>query len=151
MQLSRRHLPQIRLMSNGFVKVFAVADWAFRQAFKMPEPERATRSVTEAFDLPNIQIVDPFSVSDAPGDNDGFPEAGEKVFLNVSVTNQTGDAMTNAFVNADGGTNVNLGTIANGQTVQAQILYKIPRNTPCGGFHQVTLNAGSDVGNKCPF
>ena len=94
--------------------------------------------VTEAFDLPNIQIVDPFSVSDAPGDNDGFPEAGEKVFLNFSVTNQTGETMTNAFVNADGGTNVNLGTITNGQTVQAQILYKIPGNAPCGGFHQVS-------------
>ena len=106
--------------------------------------------VTEAFDLPNIQIVNPFSVSDAPGNNNGFPEAGEKVFLNVSVTNQTGETMTNTFVNADGGTNVNLGTIANGQTVQAQILYKIPRNAPCGGFHQVTLNAGSDAGQQTP-
>ena len=106
--------------------------------------------VTEAFDLPNVQIVDPFSVSDAPGDNDGFPEAGEKVFLNVSVTNQTGETMTNAFVNADGGMNINLGTIANGQTVQVQILYKIPGNAPCGGFHQVRLNAGSDAGIQTP-
>ncbi len=106
--------------------------------------------VTEAFDLPNIQIINPFSVSDAPGNNNGFPEAGEKVFLNVSVTNQTGDAITNAFVNANGGTNVNLGTIANGQTVQAQILFKIPRIVPCGGLYQVTLNAGSDVGTQTP-
>ena len=106
--------------------------------------------VTEAFDLPNIQIVDPFSVSDAPGNNNGFPEAGEKVFLNFSVTNQTGEAITNAFVNAGGGMNVNLGTLANGQTVQVQILYKIPRIASCGGFHQVALNAGSSVGTQTP-
>ncbi|CAN5851864.1 hypothetical protein BH20ACI4_BH20ACI4_12970 [soil metagenome] len=106
--------------------------------------------VTEAFDFPNIQIVNPFSVSDAPGNNNGYPEAGEKVILNVTVTNQTGDAITNAYVNANGGSNVILGTIANGQTVQAQIPFKIPRNAVCISHYSVTINAGSDVGVQSP-
>jgi hypothetical protein len=54
-----------------------------------------TGSVVEAFDFPNVQVVDPFSVSDAPGDNDGYPEPGEDVILTVSVTNITGASITN--------------------------------------------------------
>ncbi len=106
--------------------------------------------VTEAFDYPNIQVVNPFSVSDAPGNNNGYPEAGEKVILNVSVTNQTGEAINNVYVNANGGANVNLGTIANGQTVQAQIMHKISRIVPCGSDYEVTINAGSDAGTQTP-
>ena len=45
-------------------------------------------TVVEAFDFPNVQVTDPFTVSDAPGDNDGFPEPGENLLLNISVTNR---------------------------------------------------------------
>src|SRR5687767_771899 len=55
--------------------------------------------VVEAFDFPNIAVVDPFSVSDSTGDNDGFPEPGENVLLSVSVTNTTGAPITGVQVN----------------------------------------------------
>ncbi len=106
--------------------------------------------VVEAFDFPNIQVVEPFSVSDSTGNNNGYPEAGEMVLLNVTVTNQSGETQTNVYVNVNGGTNVNVGTVANGQTVQAQIRYKIPRLNSCTFQHQVTINAGSDAGMQTP-
>lgn len=107
--------------------------------------------VVEAFDLPNAQVIEPFSVSDAPGDGDGFPEAGENVILTVSLTNRTGETVTNVSVNANGGANVNVGTIVNGQTVQVQIPYLIPANAPCGGLYQVTIGGTSDSGDLAPF
>ena len=47
-------------------------------------------TVVEAFDQANVQLAAGFSVSDAPGDNDGFPEPGENVLLTVPITNSTG-------------------------------------------------------------
>jgi hypothetical protein len=107
-------------------------------------------SVTEAFDFPNVSIVDPFSVSDSPGDNDGFPEPGENVLLNVSVSNTTGAPITNVQVNVNGGTNVSYGTINDGQTVSMAIPYTIPGDAACGSLHQVTLNVSSTVGPQTP-
>jgi hypothetical protein len=60
-------------------------------------------TVVENFDLPNATLTDPFSVSDAPGDNDGFPEPGENVLLNISVNNITGNAVNNIQVSVAGG------------------------------------------------
>jgi subtilisin-like proprotein convertase family protein len=107
-------------------------------------------NVTEAFDFPNIQVVDPFSVSDATGDNDGFPEPGEAVTLSVSITNTTGAAVTNVQVNVTGGGSANLGTVNNGQTVQANLSYTVPGGAVCGAMHDVTINASSDVGAQSP-
>ncbi len=109
-----------------------------------------TTSVVEAFDFPNIQVVDPFSVSDAPGNNNGFPEPAESVNLTVSVTNTTGQAITNVVVNANGGTNVNVGTVNDGQTVPVQIPFTVPSETACGSLYQVMINAASDAGAQAP-
>lgn len=106
--------------------------------------------VIESFDTPNVRVIDPFSVSDAPGDGDGYPEAGENVLLSVTITNQSGQTATNVFVNVNGGPNVNVGTINNGQTVTAQIPYQVPANAPCASLHEVTINAGSNLGNQQP-
>ncbi len=111
---------------------------------------QSATAVTEAFDFPNVQVVNPFSVSDAVGDNDGFPEPGENVILTVSISNTTGAAISNVQVNVNGGPNVNVGTINDGQTVQAQIPYTIPAGAMCGSFHQVTINVSSTVGAQTP-
>jgi hypothetical protein len=109
-----------------------------------------TGSVVEAFDFPNIQVIDPFSVSDAPGDNDGFPEPGEDLTLTVSVTNATGAAIDNVVVDVTGGGNANVGTMADGATVQVPLSYTVPGDAPCGSFHEVTINASSDAGAQTP-
>ncbi|MBC7898834.1 MAG: carboxypeptidase regulatory-like domain-containing protein, partial [Saprospiraceae bacterium] len=104
-----------------------------------------------AFDFPNVRATDPFSVSDTPGDNDGFPEPGENVLLNVSVTNpNTGATINNVVVNVNGGPNVSFGNIADGATVTNPIPYTVPAGAECGSIHQVTINVSSEVGAQTP-
>ncbi|MGH9947990.1 MAG: M36 family metallopeptidase [Pyrinomonadaceae bacterium] len=108
-------------------------------------------AVTEAFDFPNVRATDPFSVSDAPGDNDGFPEPAENVLLSVPVTNpNTGGAISNVQVNIDGGTNTSYGTINDGATVTMQIPYTVPPGAACGSMHQVMINVSSSIGAQAP-
>lgn len=107
-------------------------------------------AVTEAFDQANVIMVDPFSVSDSTGDNDGYPEPGENVLLSVAVTNSTGGPVTNVQANVNGGTNVSYGTINDGQTVTHQIPYTIPMAAICGSLHQVTINVSSSIGSQIP-
>jgi hypothetical protein len=111
---------------------------------------QSATAVTEAFDFPNVSIVDPFSVSDSTGDNDGFPEPGENVLLSVSVSNTTGGPITNVQVNVNGGANTSYGTINDGQTVKMQIPYTVPGGAACGSLHQVTLNVTSSAGPQTP-
>jgi len=111
---------------------------------------QSTSAVTEAFDFPNVAVVNPFTVSDSPGDNDGFPEPGENVLLNVSISNTTGASISGVMANVNGGTNVNYGTINDGQTVSMPIPYTVPGGAACGSLHQVTINVTSSVGPQTP-
>ena len=111
---------------------------------------QSASAVTEAFDFPNISVVDPFTVSDSTGDNDGFPEPGENVLLSVSITNTTGTTINNVVANVNGGANVSYGSINDGQTVVRNIPYTVPAGLACGSLHQVTINASSDVGAQSP-
>ena len=107
-------------------------------------------NVVEAFDFPNVQHIDPFDVSDAPGDNDGAPEPGENVSLSVPVTNTTGATITNVSVNVSGGTPVSFGDINDGDTVTMNIPYTVPGGEACGSFHTVNINVSSDAGAQSP-
>lgn len=107
-------------------------------------------TVVEGFDLPNAVVTDPFSVSDAPGDNDGFPEPGENVLLSISVTNTSGAAISNVQISVNGGSNVNYGTVANGATVTNQVPYFIPEGAACGSMHPVTISGTTSEGPMSP-
>lgn len=113
---------------------------------------QSATQVTEAFDTPNVIVANTgFSVSDTPGDNDGYPEPGENVLLNIPITNpSTGAAITNVMVNVNGGTNVNYGTIADGATVTMAIPYSIPSGSVCGSLETVTINVSSSAGTQTP-
>jgi Fungalysin metallopeptidase (M36)/FG-GAP-like repeat len=106
--------------------------------------------VVEAFDLPNVAMINPFSVSDSVGDNDGFPEPGENVLLSVAVTNVTGATVTAVTGNANGGANVSYGDVANAATVVRQIPFTVPAASACGSLQQVTINIASAVGAQTP-
>jgi hypothetical protein len=110
---------------------------------------QSATAVTEAFDQPNVAAVAPTTVSDAVGDNDGFPEPTENVTISVSIRNTTGAAISGVQVNINGGTNVAVGTVNDGQTVVAQIPYTIP-NVACGSLHSVSINVSSSVGAQIP-
>jgi hypothetical protein len=102
--------------------------------------------VTEAFDLPNLLQTPTFSVSDATGNNNGFPEPGETLTINVPLSNNTGSAATGVTLQLVGGGSANYGTIANGATVSQQISYTVPANTPCGSAVTLTFNVNSSLG-----
>ncbi len=107
-------------------------------------------TVVENFDLPNATLTNPFSVSDAPGDNDGFPEPGENVLLNISINNTTGNPVNNVQVSVAGGGSANFGTIANGATVTNPVSYTVPASAVCGGLHQVSISVSSEIGSQTP-
>jgi subtilisin-like proprotein convertase family protein len=107
--------------------------------------------VIEAFDLPNARFIDPFTVSDSTGDNDGFPEPGENVILNIPVTNpNTGGPISAVVANVNGGANVAYGTINDGATVVRQIPYTVSAATACGALESITINVSSAIGVQVP-
>jgi subtilisin-like proprotein convertase family protein len=111
---------------------------------------QSSTAVTEAFDFPNVAMTNPFSVSDASGNNNGFPEPGEALLLSVAVTNTTGATVNNVVGTVTGGGSVSYGNIADGQTVTRQIPYTVPANAVCGSLHQVTIIISSDAGSQVP-
>ena len=105
-------------------------------------------TVIENFDLPNAVLGNPFSVSDAPGDGDGFPEPGENLLLTVAVTNNTGNTVNNVTASVTGGGSANYGTIAHGDTVTRDIAYQVPANAECGSMHTVSISVSSALGSQ---
>lgn len=104
--------------------------------------------VVEAFDTPNVVHVNPFSVSDAPGDGDGYPESGENVLLSIAVQNTTGSAVSNVQVSVNGSAPFSYGTIANGQTVTNQVPYTIPVLPPCTFTFALSIVVSSASGTN---
>ena len=51
-------------------------------------------TVVESFATANVELTDPFSVSDSSGNNNGFPEPGENVLLSIAVRNTTAPLST---------------------------------------------------------
>ena len=103
-------------------------------------------AVVEGYDLPNLVQTQNLTVSDAPGDNDGFPEPGESITINVPITNSTGSPATGVTLQLVGGGSANYGTINNGQTVTQSLSYTVPANTPCGTAITLTFNVNSSLG-----
>jgi subtilisin-like proprotein convertase family protein len=129
---------------------FRIRGMGFSASIQVAGSGGGTARVTEAFDVPNALIVDPFSVSDSTGDNDGFPEPGENVLLSVPIRNTSGSTINNVVGSVTGGGSANYGNIADGQTVTRQIAYTVPAGAVCGSMHQVTLTGTSAVGALNP-
>ena len=102
--------------------------------------------VVDGFDLPNLLQNPTFTVSDAIGDNDGFPEPGEPLTLSIPLTNNTGSPATGTTLQVVGGGSANYGTIANGQTAIQNVPYTVPPGTPCGSALTLTFNVNSSLG-----
>ncbi|MGB7070136.1 MAG: M36 family metallopeptidase, partial [Pyrinomonadaceae bacterium] len=106
--------------------------------------------VTESFQFQNVEMTDPFNVSDSTGDNDGYPEPGESVLLHVAVTNPTGSTVSSVTASVVGGGTANYGSLAAGQTATRQISYLVPPAQTCGAVQTVTINVASDAGSQTP-
>lgn len=103
-------------------------------------------SVIEAFDIANLQQTPTFSVSDASGNNNGFPEPGEQITLTIPLTNPLNEAASNVQLQIGGGGTGDYGTIAALQTASRTISYTVPANTPCGSILTLTFNVTSSLG-----
>lgn len=106
----------------------------------------AGNTVVEGFDLPNLVQTPTFTVSDAGGDGDGFPEPGEPLVLTVPLTNNTGSTATGVTLQVVGGGTANYGTIIHGQTASQPVSFTVPAGAPCGSSLSLTFNVNSSLG-----
>jgi hypothetical protein len=125
---------------------FAIRGMGFSASFQNVGTGAGDARVTEGFDLPNLLQTPAFSVSDATGNNNGFPEPGESVVLTVPLSNSTGNTATGVTGQIVGGGSANYGTIANNATVTQTMTYTIPSGAVCGSNHSVTINVNSSLG-----
>ncbi len=102
--------------------------------------------VVESFALPNVTQSPAMTVSDAPGNNNGFPEPGEQVTLTVPISNATGVPVTSMTLMVAGGGSANYGPIASGTTVSQNISYTVPGNTPCGSVLTLNFTGDNNIG-----
>jgi hypothetical protein len=103
-------------------------------------------TVVEAFNTPTLTQTPVSTISDASGDNDGFPEPGETVTLSVPLTNFAETSATGVTAQIVGGGTTNYGTIGSGATVTQPVTYTIPANTGCGSEITLTVNVNSNFG-----
>ncbi len=128
---------------------FAIRGMGFYASIQTVGSGSNNAAVTESFDITgNVFIASGFSVSDAPGNNNGYPEPGEPVLLTVPLANDSGATITNVTVQAETGLPVSYGDILNGQTVSRNINYTIPSSAPCGGEFVITFNINSSAGAR---
>ena len=138
--------PEAALDVQDVREGFRVRGMGFSASIQSASPA----NVTEAFDVPNAIITNPFTVTDAApgGDGDTYPEPGETVVLSVPVTNDSGQNVTGVSVTLTGGATVAYGDIAQGATVTRTFNYTIPANAVCGSMHTVTFSLTSNVGTN---
>jgi hypothetical protein len=132
---------------------FRVRGMGFSASIQNANPGGTSNAtqVTEAFDVPNAIIVDPITMSDSTGDNDGFAEPGEPVLISVPITNNSGSgSIANVNGAITGGGNASYGTINDGQTVVRQIPYTVPSDAVCGSTHNITITGSSSLGALNP-
>ena len=103
-------------------------------------------TVTEGYDLPNLLQTPTFTVSDASGNNNGYPDPGETVTLTIPLSNSTGTNATGVVLQLVGGGSVSYGNIANNTTVSRTLSYTVPANTACGSTIALMFNVTSSLG-----
>jgi hypothetical protein len=103
-------------------------------------------TVVQAFNTPTLTQTGTLTLSDVPGDNDGYAEPGETITLNVPLTNFADTPATGVTVQIVGGNPTNYGTINSGATVSQPVTYTIPGNAGCGTEITLTVNVNSNFG-----
>ncbi|MFT3746592.1 MAG: M36 family metallopeptidase [Pyrinomonadaceae bacterium] len=102
--------------------------------------------VTESFDLPNLSVA-VTSITDTPaGDGDGYPEPGERVSINMTVTNATGRTATGVSINNGVDPSLVFGNISGRGNLFAGLGFTIPSGAACGSSVPVTLQFDKQFG-----
>lgn len=129
---------------------FAIRGMGFYASIQTTGTGNNNTAVTESFETSgNVFIGTGFSVSDAPGNNNGFPEPGEPLILTVPLSNDSGANITGVTLQVVGGSSAFYGDIANGQTVSQNLNFTVPVMFPCGGGnYTLTFNINSSSGAR---
>ncbi len=106
----------------------------------------AASAVVESFSLPNLQQSPAFTVSDVAGNDNGWPEPGERLLLSVPLTNPLAATATGVTLSVNGGTPVNYGNIVSGATVTQVVGLRVPVAHPCGTPLALTFDVNSSLG-----
>jgi hypothetical protein len=125
---------------------FAIRGMGFSSSIQNIGSGTGDARVTEGFDTPNLLQTPTFSISDATGNNNGFPEPGETLTITVPLTNSTGQEATGVTLQLVGGSSANYGTIVSSTTVIRTVTFTVPANTPCGSALTLTFNVNSNLG-----
>jgi len=102
--------------------------------------------VTESFGTPNLYQNLALTVSDPTGNNNGYPDPGENIAINIPLTNATGTTATGVTLQLVGGGSADYGTIAGVGTVTRPVTFTVPANAACGTLITLTLNVNSSLG-----
>lgn len=102
-------------------------------------------AVVESFNLPNL-LRGGITFSDAGGNNNGFPDPGEYLVLDVPIQNPLSNPATNTNVQIVGGGSEHYGTINGGQTLTKKIGYRVPTSQACGSAVTVNMDITSSLG-----
>ena len=105
-----------------------------------------TVRVTEAFDLPNLTQSPAITMSDAGGNNNGFPDPGETIIITVPLTNGTGSPARVTTLSLAGSSTQSYGTVAHGATVSRDFAYTVPASAACGSVITLTFTGDSSLG-----
>lgn len=125
---------------------FAIRGMGMSASIQVPGTGSGNTRVTEAFDQPNLVLLEPFRVFDTLGNNNGYAEPGENVTLFAPLLNSTGVDATGVTIQIVGGGIIDLGTIGHGQTVGKPIPFTIPANTACGSVLDLMVIVNSSLG-----
>lgn len=123
---------------------FALRGLGYNAAVTVPGSGSGTARVVEAFDLPNLRQPG-ITVSDATGNNNGFPEPGEHIRVAIPLNNTTGNAATGVTATLVGAETLAYGSIAHNGTASNEFDFTVPSNT-CGSVVNLTINVESNLG-----
>src|SRR5262245_2989110 len=123
--------------------------WAGFAARRMGFSARynSTTSVTEAFDIPNLNLGAVTISNDSCAPPDGFPDPGESLTLTIPVSNPfCASSATGVTISVNGGAPVSYGDIPAGATASQGIPFTVPSSTVCGSQLPVEVVITSSLG-----
>ena len=87
------------------------------------------------------------TISDPQGNNNGIPDPGETVNLNIPFLNTTGLTATGVSIQIVGGGTANIpNPVPNNSAFAIGMPFQIPNGTACGDAVNLTINVNSSLG-----
>ena len=86
------------------------------------------------------------TISDAPGNANGYPEPGEPITINIPLTNISGNTAINTTLQIVGGGLANYGDISSGTSESRDVPFTVSSAAACGSVITLTFNVNSSLG-----